>query len=338
MEIVTQNLILRSPNAEDYSFLKAFEERNKIHLAKWESAKPLSSEADYRTLLINWLRECEEGSAVRFLIFSKEKTKIIGMCHFTQIFRSVFQACYLGYKIDHQYEGKGLMFEALQKLIPYMFEELELHRIMANYMPFNRRSAKLLNRLGFIIEGYAKNYLQISNKWEDHILTALSYEQWKKHQLKPSLHTSLRFREANFNDLEAIVHLLFDDFLGRTREVDELSDSYWGSFLKICSDPNSEIIVGELGEKIIGVMQITFIRHLTYQGGEAAHIEGVRIHKDHRHQGLGKLMFQWAFERIKERGCQRVQLMTDKRRVDVCKFYEHLGFTASHEGMKLTIQ
>jgi ribosomal-protein-alanine N-acetyltransferase len=71
------------------------------------------------------------------------------------------------------------MFEALEASIKYVFEELGIHRIMANYMPINARSAKLLYRLGFIIEGYAKNYLLINDQWEDHILTALSIEQWQ---------------------------------------------------------------------------------------------------------------------------------------------------------------
>jgi ribosomal-protein-alanine N-acetyltransferase len=112
--------------------------------------------------------------------------KIIGFCHFTQIFLGPFQACYLGYKIDYEYEGKGLMFEALEASIRYVFEDLKLHRIMANYMPINLRSANLLNRLGFKIEGFAKNYLLINNKWEDHVLTALSKEEWLKFSKKQS--------------------------------------------------------------------------------------------------------------------------------------------------------
>lgn len=100
------------------------------------------------------------------------------MCNLTQIFRGLFQACYLGYKIDHAYQGKGFMFEALQETIRFAFEDFKLHRIMANYIPSNIRSANLLNRLGFEIEGYAKNYLLINGSWKDHVLTALSHEKW----------------------------------------------------------------------------------------------------------------------------------------------------------------
>ncbi len=182
-QLTTLNLILRTPRREDLSSLKAFEDRNKGHLAKWETITDVSSDEDTHQRLMNWQKECEEGKAARFFIFTKENPdQIIGMCNFTQIFRGVFQACYLGYKIDQKYEGQGFMFEALQKAIQYVFEELKLHRIMANYIPINKRSAKLLNRLGFAIEGFAKNYLLINNRWEDHILTALSYEQWITHQ------------------------------------------------------------------------------------------------------------------------------------------------------------
>lgn len=177
-EITTLHLILRTPQNGDSIALELFERRNKEHLAQWESLEsPLS------TYLDNWIKECEEGKSARFFIFSKKSPEIIiGMCNFTQIFRGAFQACYLGYKIDHEYEGQGLMFEALQNLITYVFEELNLHRIMANYMPSNKRSAKLLERLGFVIEGKAKKYLLINNNWEDHVLTSLTNDQWEKNR------------------------------------------------------------------------------------------------------------------------------------------------------------
>ena len=181
--LTTQNLILSAPTPHDLAAIKDFEERNQIHLKKWESTNPTNNqpvEEGIQKRLGNWIKECEEGKSVRFLIKLKDDShKIIGFCHFTQIFYGTFQACYLGYKIDYQYEGKGLMFEALEASIKYVFEELKIHRIMANYMPINTRSANILNRLGFIKEGYAKNYLLINGRWEDHILTALSVEQWR---------------------------------------------------------------------------------------------------------------------------------------------------------------
>lgn len=181
-QLTTFNLILRTPQLADLSVLKAFESRNRDHLAHWESIADFSDDEACQKRLSDWKKECDEGKSVRFLIFAKATPhQLIGMCNFTQIFYGAFQACYLGYKIDQEYEGKGFMFEALQSAIRYIFEDLRLHRIMANYMLANTKSAKLLNRLGFEIEGHAKNYLLINNKWEDHVLTALSYEKWKIH-------------------------------------------------------------------------------------------------------------------------------------------------------------
>ncbi len=177
INISTLNLILSTPRIEDYFALNDFENRNKNHLGKWESTSQSTQDI---LSLENWIKECDEGKSARFFIRTKINPDIIiGLCNFTQIFHGSFQACYLGYKIDYEYEGKGFMFESLQTLIGYVFEELKLHRIMANYMPSNIRSAKLLHRLGFVVEGQAKNYLFINNKWEDHVLTALSIEEWK---------------------------------------------------------------------------------------------------------------------------------------------------------------
>ncbi|MGC4064140.1 MAG: GNAT family N-acetyltransferase [Polyangiaceae bacterium] len=87
---------------------------------------------------------------------------------------SSFRACYMGYHVDKEYEGRGYMSEAVTAVIRYAFDELRLHRIMANYMPRNIRSARLLERLGFVREGLARDYLFIGNQWEDHVLTALT--------------------------------------------------------------------------------------------------------------------------------------------------------------------
>ncbi len=344
ISLTTQNLILETPEMEDLQAFKDFESRNALHLAKWESTSYLESKGDYESCLDSWKNECELGKSVRFFLKPKENPEmIIGMCNFTQIFRGGFQACYLGYNIDHAYEGKGLMFEAAENGIRYMFEELEVHRIMANYMPVNVRSAKLLSRLGFSVEGFAKNYLSINGRWEDHVLNGLTLEKWKDdHSFDKIIMNSisaLHFREAYIEDVEEIVALLFEDELGQKREKlsDPLPESYNVAFAKIRSNPNNELIVAELNHVLVGVMQITYLQHLTFQGGIAAHFEGVRIRKEYQNHGYGTRMFQWAIERAKDRGCHRVQLMTDKNRSAAKKFYEQLGFSATHEGMKLFI-
>jgi ribosomal-protein-alanine N-acetyltransferase len=127
-----------------------------------------------------------EEDAIRFSIveIGDPNNRIIGTCNFTQIFRGPFQDCYIGYQINANFEGKGLMSESVSRAIRYMFQEQNLHRIMANYMPMNVRSKRLLQKLEFVIEGEAKNYLQINGKWEDHILTSLTNPNW--HQINDS--------------------------------------------------------------------------------------------------------------------------------------------------------
>ena len=146
------------------------------------------------------------------------------------------------------------------------------------------------------------------------------------------------FRRATKEDVLSIVALLADDALGSKRENfrDPLPKTYYDAFEKINSDVNQELIVVESDHsQIIGTLQLSFIPYLTYQGGTRAQIEAVRIHKDFRNQGLGRQLFTWAIQRAKERKAHVLQLTSDKHRPDAIRFYEELGFQASHEGMKL---
>lgn len=144
-------------------------------------------------------------------------------------------------------------------------------------------------------------------------------------------------RVARQADLQAIVRLLADDKLGQSRETysEPLPDAYTDAFAAIDRDPENALIVAEEAGAIIGVLQLTFIPHLTYTGGVRAQIEGVRIDSAYRGQGIGRKLFEWAITRARARGCHLVQLTADKQRPDAHRFYETLGFKASHEGMKL---
>lgn len=148
----------------------------------------------------------------------------------------------------------------------------------------------------------------------------------------------LEFRKATRKDVFFIVQMLADDSLGQLREAfdNPLPKKYYQAFDKIEQDNNQELMVVEDDAKnIIGTLQLTFIPYLTYQGGIRAQIEAVRIHKDYRGKGLGEQFFKWAINRAKERGAHVLQLTSDKKRPDAIRFYERLGFKASHEGMKL---
>ncbi|MDV2682780.1 GNAT family N-acetyltransferase [Alkalihalophilus lindianensis] len=149
----------------------------------------------------------------------------------------------------------------------------------------------------------------------------------------------IRFRIASEQDLESIVAMLADDVLGSKRERYEhpLPDRYIKAFEAISSDPNNELIVACHGNEVIGVQQITFTPYITHQGGWRATIEGVRTSTSVRGMGVGTELIKWAIQRAEERGCHVVQLTTDKERADALRFYERLGFKATHEGLKLKL-
>lgn len=150
----------------------------------------------------------------------------------------------------------------------------------------------------------------------------------------------ITIRLATESDLESIVAMLADDPLGSKRERYEqpLPNSYREAFDAISSDPNNELVVACTGDQVIGVQQITFTPYITHQGGWRATIEGVRASSSFRGQGIGSQLIHWAIERAKERGCHLVQLTTDKTREDALRFYERLGFQATHEGLKLKLE
>jgi ribosomal protein S18 acetylase RimI-like enzyme len=157
----------------------------------------------------------------------------------------------------------------------------------------------------------------------------------------PRVASALLFRRATRDDLPAIVAMLADDLLGALREsnTSPLPRCYHDAFDAIDRDPNIELVVAQAGVSgalgIVGVLQLSFIPNLSHRGGWRALIEGVRVVAAHRCGGVGRQMLQWAIERARQRDCLMVQLTSDKSRTDAIRFYEGLGFVASHEGMKL---
>ncbi|HEV2574631.1 MAG TPA: GNAT family N-acetyltransferase [Beijerinckiaceae bacterium] len=151
--------------------------------------------------------------------------------------------------------------------------------------------------------------------------------------------TDLFFRKATRADLLAIVAMLADDSLGAAREdfSDPLPAVYLEAFAALDRDPNQLLAVVEAGGRIVGTLQLSFIPGLSRRGAWRGLIESVRIASDFRGQRLGEQMIRWAVEQCRERGCKLVQLTTDKSRVDAHRFYDRLGFTASHIGYKLDL-
>lgn len=147
----------------------------------------------------------------------------------------------------------------------------------------------------------------------------------------------MQFREAVHDDLPAIVALLADDILGKARDSAVVDDAYERAFKDLTADPRNQLIVADDGGEIVAVLQVTYIPGLGRHGAERALVESVRVRADRRGQGLGATLMTWVADRARERGCALVQLTTDKRRPDARRFYERLGFVASHEGMKLPL-
>lgn len=150
----------------------------------------------------------------------------------------------------------------------------------------------------------------------------------------------IKFRQATIGDLPEIVRLIADDFLGRQRERFELplDERYVKAFREIEADPNNELIVAERDDHVIGTLQLTYTPSLSFRGGRRCTVESVRVDEEYRGQGIGREMMLWAIERARERGCISMQLTTHKERVNAHRFYENLGFTASHLGMKLKLK
>ncbi len=152
--------------------------------------------------------------------------------------------------------------------------------------------------------------------------------------------TDAVFRRATSADVPAIVELLANDVLGRTREDvrDPPNPKYAEAFAAIEADGNQLLAIAESDGMVVGCLQISFITGLSKIGMWRGQIESVRISPDHRGGGLGRKMIAWAIAECRRRGCGTVQLTTDKTRLDAQRFYVSLGFVASHEGMKLELK
>lgn len=145
------------------------------------------------------------------------------------------------------------------------------------------------------------------------------------------------FRDARREDITEIVALLADDMLGASREADQVDDAYLAAFDQIAADARNRLIVADIDGQVAGTLQLTLLPGLSRHGMLRAQIEAVRVASQRRGQGIGRAMIQWAIDEARAQGCGVVQLTSDKRRSDAVRFYESIGFTASHEGLKLPL-
>jgi len=150
----------------------------------------------------------------------------------------------------------------------------------------------------------------------------------------------LTFRTARRDDLEAIVALLADDEIARSRSgyAAAVTAASITAFAEIERDPSNELLVGEQDAVIVATLQLTYIPGLSRGGMRRALVEAVRVRSDLRGQRIGERLMEAAMDRARQRGCSLIQLTTDLRRVDAHRFYQRLGFEATHAGMKRTLE
>ncbi|MCD9877008.1 GNAT family N-acetyltransferase [Streptomyces guryensis] len=147
----------------------------------------------------------------------------------------------------------------------------------------------------------------------------------------------LEIRPATADDVRAIVAMLADDPLGAQRESPDDLAPYLAALERLASDPNQHLVVAVRENRVVGTLQLTIIPGLSRRGAIRSIIEGVRIHADERGSGLGTQLIEWAIDESRRQDCQLVQLTSDNTRTGAHRFYERLGFTASHTGFKLQL-
>ena len=184
-ELETDRLVVRLAQPGMHAAIARFLSDNYPgHLERWSPpvAPEFFTESFWNERLPVALDDYAGDRAARFVIQARGSPlagPVVGTCNYTNFVRGAFHACHLGYQIGREHEGRGLMAEGLRATNAFVFEHLRLHRIMANFRPENERSRRLLLRLGFIEEGFARDYLFIDGAWRDHVLTSLVHPAFR---------------------------------------------------------------------------------------------------------------------------------------------------------------
>ncbi len=173
----THRLIVAMPEVGDAARVARYFAVNRQFLAPWEPIRPEAwfTEGFWRDRLEQLLSDYQADRGACFVLWDREDPtrEVLGMLNLTGLVRGPLQAANLGYSLSETSQGHGLMSEALPPVIAWAFDTLRLHRLHAGYVPRNERSAAVLRRLGFVVEGYQKEYLFIAGRWEDHVQTGL---------------------------------------------------------------------------------------------------------------------------------------------------------------------
>ena len=180
--IETERLVIRVADLSEVPEVVRYYRDNHAHL------QPVSptfggeqlDEAAWREQVIERHLEFARHESFRAFIYGRDAPRrIAGNVNLTQVVRGAFQSCILGYNLDRAAQGRGYMTEAVKAVVEFAFKQWKLHRVAANYMPYNTRSAAVLERCGFHVEGRAPAYLLINGRWEEHVLTAILNPDWR---------------------------------------------------------------------------------------------------------------------------------------------------------------
>lgn len=180
--IATSRLVLRLPERRDAGAVAAYYRNNREHLGPWSPAWPdgVFTPEFWEEQATTREADLIAGVACSMFMFERERPhRVVGNVSLTQIVRGAAQSCWLGYGMAEWAQGQGLMTEAVRAAVELAFVDLGLHRVNAAYVPRNQRSGAVLRRAGFEVNGYARDYLLINGRWEDHVLTSISNPEWR---------------------------------------------------------------------------------------------------------------------------------------------------------------
>lgn len=177
----TERLLLEELAPRHAPMLLAYYERNRAHLESWE---PTRSAAFYtvefhESAIAASEHDAEHGLSKRFVAFELGGPEIVASINLMNIRRGVVHSGIIGYSVDARYEGRGYATEAAGAVVRYAFDVLNLHRLETSYQPTNERSGRVLRNLGFVVEGYARDYLFLNGAWRDGILVSLTNPKWR---------------------------------------------------------------------------------------------------------------------------------------------------------------
>jgi len=178
--ITTQRSLLRPPERRDWRAWAQLRGESRAFLTPWEptwSADSLTRSAFHRRLQ-RYAADWRQDFGYSFLLFRLEDDALLGGIGLTNVRRGVAESASLGYWVGERFARQGYMTEGLQLVLNFAFQRARLHRVEAACLPHNAASRGLLLKSGFREEGYARGYLCIDGRWQDHVLFAILREEW----------------------------------------------------------------------------------------------------------------------------------------------------------------